>query len=778
MSRVLVAFVMVASMLAAPANASPPDHAEDARPSAAPGLADRNADGISDDLAAKLAEMAPQEQVDVVVTWVGPANEAAARRSAGSFAIRRHFSLIDGFAATMTAAQTRAMSRVPGVYRVEEDFDVTITIDDAAREYGIDWARAEFDVSGAGVNVCVLDTGIDLGHEQLDSQSSFRDPAIDYWQDFISGQPTEYDDHGHGTHVASILAGDGEGGSPESAAHGGVAPGTRIMTGKVLNANGSGTESQIIAGIEWCVESGADAISMSLGTSAGSDGNDGLSQAVNAAVAAGVVSIVAAGNSGDGTGTVGAPGAASDAITIGAGSKISDGPYLAPFSSRGPTLSGLTKPDITAPGVAIAAADAGTGTGYVAYNGTSMATPFVAGTVALVLQCSPSLDPSQIRGLLTDTAFDMGLTGADNNWGAGLLDGSAAVANACGSEGAIGLRTHENFTAKVRRNATWTHSFAVGVDGVGEPIAATILIEGEMVCSLFCLLQEWSPDLDARLVDPFGAVIATSECPLRGDCGAHGQQETLHATAQSSGTYKLEVYPYSTIGSDIVVDLLYGPMAGSPPPPPPPPPDNTPPVADAGADQTVIDTDQSPSEWVTLDGSGSSDPDGDALTHVWSEGGTELATGATTSVHLNDGIHVITLVVTDTKGASDSDTVTIEVQSAPPVSGSSHVGDLDGSTDSNRKGRWQASVTVTVHDDLDMAVADATVSFSVSDGTTRSCTTDATGTCSVTSRRQSSDAAFIDFAVVSIAHATLTYRGSDNHDSDGDSDGTAITLKP
>ncbi|NNL27103.1 MAG: S8 family serine peptidase [Acidimicrobiia bacterium] len=774
----LIAFVMVVAMLAAPAAASPPDHAGDAQPSVAPGLIDRDGDGISDDLAAKLSELPPQERIDVVVTWVGPSNVAAARRAAGSFTIRRHFSLIDGFAATMTAAQAHAIGRVPGVFRVEEDFDVTINIDDAAREYGIDAARAEFAVSGAGVNFCVLDTGIDLGHEQLDAQSLFRDPGVDYWEDFISGQPSEYDDHGHGTHVASILAGDGEGVSADAVTHGGVAPGTRIMAGKVLNASGSGTESQIIAGIEWCVSSGADGISMSLGTSAGSDGNDGLSQAVNAAVQAGVVSIVAAGNSGDGTGTVGAPGAASGALTVGAASKISDGPYLAPFSSRGPTLSGLTKPDITAPGVAIVAADAGTTAGYVALSGTSMATPFTAGAVALMLQCSPHLDPDQIREMLIGTALDMGLTGTDNNWGAGLLDGSAAIAGACAGDGGIELRTHENFTAKVIRNKTWTHEFIVGADGVGEPIAATILIEGEMVCVLFCLLQEWSPDLDARLLDPFGAIIATSECPLRGDCGAHGQQETLQATAQSAGTYKLEVYPYSTIGSDIVVDLFYGPLAGSPPPPPPPPPGNSPPNADAGADQTVVDTDQSPSEWVTLDGSGSSDPDGDALSYAWSENGTELATGETTSVHLSDGIHVITLVVTDTEGASDTDTVTFEVESAPPAVGTSHVGDLDGSTTSNRKGRWQASVDVAVHDDLDRGLTDATVSFSVSDGTTRSCTTDASGTCSVTSRRQSSNAPSIEFAVVSIDHATLTYSGSDNHDSDGDSDGTEITVYP
>ncbi len=217
-------------------------------PTVMPALADADGNGISDGLQLRLEDAAANERLDVVVTWRGLPDEARAAHAAGPFEVTRRFRVVDGFAARLTVAQIRALARVPGVFRVEEDFEVSLVMDEAKDDYGITAARAAFQVDGSpvdgsGVSVCVLDTGIDPAHEQTDSQ-------IADWSDFVNSQPTPYDDHYHGTHVAAIAAGDAQGTSADASRYGGVAPGASLLVGKVLNSAGSGTESDIIAGIQ------------------------------------------------------------------------------------------------------------------------------------------------------------------------------------------------------------------------------------------------------------------------------------------------------------------------------------------------------------------------------------------------------------------------------------------------------------------------------------------------------------------------------------------------
>ena len=222
---------------------------------------------------------------------------------------------------------------------------------DAARaDYG--WRPlADLGVTGAGVTICIVDTGADR-HEQLDSKSIV-------WQDFVGTSTTPFDDHGHGTHVASIAAGDGVGG-PNAAGFGGVAPSADLWVGKVLNAAGSGTESGIIEAIEWCADSPeVDVISMSLGSELPSDGTDALGIAANNAVASGTIVVAAAGNAGDTPDSMASPGAAADVIAVGAASSWSAPPgaqnhslgiFLAPFSSRGgPTFAADPSPTWSLP---------------------------------------------------------------------------------------------------------------------------------------------------------------------------------------------------------------------------------------------------------------------------------------------------------------------------------------------------------------------------------------------------------------------------------------------
>ena len=535
-------------------------------------LVDRNQNGISDGLEDKLDSANPSDRFQVVVTFRSKDADAvaAARAVVGDFPVRRKFGIIPGFAGDLTAGQIRALAAHPPVLRVEEDFTVRGQLDSARRDFGADAARTSFGQNGSGVGVCVLDTGVDPAHEQFDSKT------IAFF-DAVNGEASPYDDNGHGTHVSSIAAGDGVG-SADAVLYAGVAPQVDLHVAKVLAADNTGVESNIIAGIEWCVDQSAVKIlSMSLRGAVVSDGLDSLSQAADAAVDAGKVVVVAAGNTGPAPGTVASPGAAEKVITVGACAEwsasanpdgVSGGIYIVPFSSRGPITDGngnprpYIKPDVCAPGHSITAAEAGTASAYVAISGTSMAAPFVSGAIALALQANPSLTPPQAKQLLEATAQDRGSVGKDADWGAGLVDVSALVASAKGAAGATPFPPYLRIEGSVARNAAKEFSFKVADPGV--PIAAIVTINGSPRCVLpaasSCLRLEWSPDLDAELLDAVGNVLATSGCagqsPMPalegGECGiesdapflfARGRQETLRANANGPGDYRIRITP-------------------------------------------------------------------------------------------------------------------------------------------------------------------------------------------------------------------------------------------
>lgn len=252
--------------------------------------------------------------------------------------------------------------------------------------------------TGKGVKIAVLDTGADATHPDLKGQ-------ILASKNF-AGTPDLKDHFGHGTHVSSIVAGTG---AKSGGKFKGVAPDAKLLEGKVLDDDGFGDDSGILAGMEWAVAQGADVINLSLG---GTDtpGIDPLEAAVNKLSAdSGVLFAIAAGNEGDMAGTVGSPGSADAALTVGA---VDDKDVLADFSSRGPRVGdNAIKPDVTAPGVDITAAaspgsviDKEVGqnpAGYLTISGTSMATPHVAGAAALLKQQHPQWKNTELKGALT-----------------------------------------------------------------------------------------------------------------------------------------------------------------------------------------------------------------------------------------------------------------------------------------------------------------------------------------------------------------------------------------
>ncbi|WP_328432039.1 MULTISPECIES: S8 family peptidase [unclassified Streptomyces] len=251
---------------------------------------------------------------------------------------------------------------------------------------------------GKGVKIAVLDTGVDATHPDLKTQ------VIESKNFSAAADATDH--FGHGTHVASIAAGTG---AKSNGKYKGVAPGAKILNGKVLDDSGFGDDSGIVAGMEWAAEQGADVVNLSLGAG-DTPGVDPLEAEVNKlSEEKGILFAIAAGNSGPES--VGSPGSAEDALTVGA---VDVNDKLADFSSTGPTVDGTIKPDVTAPGVDITAAAAPGSVideevgenppGYLTISGTSMATPHVAGAAALLKQQHPDWRFSELKGALTGSA--------------------------------------------------------------------------------------------------------------------------------------------------------------------------------------------------------------------------------------------------------------------------------------------------------------------------------------------------------------------------------------
>ncbi|MBA3532728.1 MAG: S8 family peptidase [Ardenticatenales bacterium] len=296
---------------------------------------------------------------------------------------------------TVTGRATRleilALSNSSSVEMIWYDEPVYALIDHSLTltEVPLVWQTGN---EGEGVKICIVDTGIDAGHPdfagRLLAQEDFTGEGLG-------------DRHGHGTHVASIAAGSGEASGGQ---YRGVAPRATLLAAKVLRGDGTGRMSMVMAGVEWAVDQGAQIINLSLGTRGNCDGSDATSTVCDMAMSAGAVVIVAAGNEGPGSGTLGSPGCARRPITVGA---MTDDYRIADFSSRGPTLDGRSKPDIVLPGQDIVAARAtATSLGrpvnehYTSMNGTSMAAPHAAGIAALMLAANPSLKPTTIKEIM------------------------------------------------------------------------------------------------------------------------------------------------------------------------------------------------------------------------------------------------------------------------------------------------------------------------------------------------------------------------------------------
>jgi len=404
-----------------------------------------HASKISDDLRAAI-QQSPHGVIPVVITATSMLTKGlwtAIISGGGGYSSCNRLPIVS---AKVPAVLVNAIAARPDVVHIALDRPTrllghleTTTGAAAARNQGY---PSSAPIDGSGIGIAILDSGIDSSHHSFGAPGEQCRVIANL--DF-TGEGTYNDLYGHGTHVASIAAGSGH---VADGAYTGIAPGANLINVRVLGAQGQGSASATIAGIDWCIQNKSTynikVLNLSLGTPAvDSEADDPLCQAVQQAVAAGLVVCAAAGNNGKLNGNkvyggIHSPGISPFAITVGAtntfgtDSRNDDG--VCSYSSRGPTrgyytdttgvkhYDNMIKPDLVAPGNKIIEAespgnyllaeqptlDAGV-SNFVPHemmymSGTSMATPAVAGAAALMLQANPALRPNMIKAILEYTA--------------------------------------------------------------------------------------------------------------------------------------------------------------------------------------------------------------------------------------------------------------------------------------------------------------------------------------------------------------------------------------
>jgi len=658
------------------------------------------------------------------------------------------------------------------MYQIQDLFQSQQIQADLVWDQGYDGSRTGVSFP---VTVAILDTGVQSDHDELEND-------IFTTRDF-TGEGGDYLDYnGHGTHVTGIVTADGVYNIQDTNNKAtGVAPGAEVIVGKICKSGGC-PEDAIIAGIEWATSQGAEVINMSIGGGLSYDENcdndgDNTVDAVNQAVSQGVVVVIASGNDGN-KDAVSYPGCASGAIAVGA---VDINDNVASFSNAGPAL------DIVAPGVDTLSSWSCNAsiflscddTWYYQASGTSMATPHVAGVVALMLDKSPDLTVSEVKEAIYSTAVDVGEYDANgrvdayaavNYESAPFVDEEAPVISAnpisdpyeitltdqyvesctatdddpsyegnCRvSEGGIDtsiLGYHAvTYTADPDDSGKVPEEVIVSTN-IQDTIAPAITLNGDASVTLVVNVDTYSEE---------GATVTDNNKATDSVAGVGGDSVNNSIV----GTYIVEYYASDPSGNSAInvtrtVDVVKG---------------DVPVITILGNNPETVELGDA---YIDEGATASDTEDGD-LTDLIIE---------SNNVNSNSvGEYTVDYEVTDKSGNT---VVASRIVNVVDSSVTVHVSDLDAKTSGNKN--WHATVTINVDNQEDNSMAGVTVQgeWSGDETGSDSCVTDSLGQCEVT---QSTKGTTLTFTVTSLSGTDIVYDSTANNDPDGDSDGTSIII--
>lgn len=467
---------------------------------------------VTPDLAQRAAALAPGTEVPVIIRMadrvdlrgftsgragapemIGALRATAARSQAGVLRLLRQWGrdgrarslwIDNSVAVSVPADRLATLADAPGVESVEFDEPVRMAdsdptdLDVVSAGWNVIKVRATdvwttSGLDGTGVLIGSMDTGFDPNHPAL--AGKWRGGAHS-WIDIINAMPAPYDDHGHGTHTTGTLVG-GDGAGP-STSDIGIAYGARFISAKVLDATNSfSSASIVVSGAQWMLDPDGNPSTNDFPQVINnswlffSKTYTGFYATVAAWRAAGIIPVFCIANDGPASSTTHPPGNYDNVIGVGA---TDAGDVIASFSSRGPAPAGPgfpadgRKPDLCAPGAGVTSSVPGGG--YQAWDGTSMASPHVAATIALMIQAHPGLTYDQARQSLLDTAVDLGPAGYDYDYGYGRLDAFEAVHAAATDAPA-------SATPSALRLAAWPNPFRSAVTfALGAPGRAGLTV--------------------------------------------------------------------------------------------------------------------------------------------------------------------------------------------------------------------------------------------------------------------------------------------------------------
>ena len=603
-----------------------------------------------------------------------PSSIARARlieRSHGAVVQRVYDTAIKGAAFTMADDAAEALKSVKGIVSVEQDQTVHLSTTQSNVTWGIDRidqrnlplsTTYSYTYSGAGVTAYIIDTGINFTHSEYNGRASFG-------VDEIVPSTNGVDCNGHGSHVSGTVGGTTYG----------VAKNVSLVAVRVLDCSGSGSYSQVIAGVDWVTANAHKpaVANMSLGGSFSS----ALNAAVTNSIAAGVVFAVAAGNSAANA-CNSSPSSTPTAITTGA-TTISDG--WASFSNFGSCVK------ILAPGVNITSAWIGSNTATNTISGTSMATPHVVGAAALYLEANPTATAAQVSSALTGNATSGVVSGVPSGTPNLLLYtgflGVPPTANFTSTCAGLGCNFDASSSSALP-SATYSWTFGDSQSGTGKTTSHTYATGGTYTVTLTVsdangsssksstvTVSAAQPPVASFTWNCVGQAYPT-QCAFDASASSDAVGIVSYAWIWGNGTSETKTVPlakktYGSTGvysvtltvkngagltSSVTQQVTVGAVA------------NQPPTASISAPTSGTSVVQGTS--VTFTGSGS-DPEDGALTGaslVWTSSvNGSIGTGTSfANSTLSVGTHTITLTATDSKGATGTASITLTVTAPPP----------------------------------------------------------------------------------------------------------------